>query len=240
MKVTYISAGQATKRVDMSRNLLAVSDIPLQYVREIVAPKVQAIIKSATEVAQQAADTTIEAFFNWVGHNFMGPDADPEALGITWKPLTDRYTKYKRATGFWIYTGRLQRQFYARSGLKALGKTQATFTNNAQVELRTRTTLGSTINLTFAPNLSGLLASGSSLHGLQTLDVAVFVAAGFDQEMIRKLEGRQSYYRPLVGIALVKYLKEVVPPAIAAALNRAGYKNNTRSSSPSLGAQYGV
>jgi hypothetical protein len=219
-----------------------VPDVALEFMQVMVGPQVDTYIANATEIAEETANILIENFFNWIGHNFMGEDASPWNLGVTWAPLSKDYVKMKAHSGYWLYTGRLRRQFYSKSGLKAFGPVKASSGNGTLDVIdrsvsqaggaRYRTVNGKSIKIVLFPKLQAFFRTKTTVlsgaeYGPDVENMLLRIGA-IDAEMLRKLEGRHEYYRALLGPALAKYASAIIPNAIRQALSLAGYKNDTR------------
>jgi hypothetical protein len=211
----------------------------LEFVQRIINPDVQKFIADAQKVAASVADTLVDKFFNWIGHTFMGNDGPGELaeFGVIWKDLEPRYAAMKRGSGFWVNTGKLRRQFYARSGIKLLGQTELqaiapTLDRTLYQGIKTPTNV---FKLKLMPRL------GTSVGN--TTDLEDAITRLLSDEERRKLQGKRSYYRALLGPALVLFLRNYIPAAITEELARQGYKINAtrqRVQTNGLGNEFGV
>jgi hypothetical protein len=205
-----------------------VANVALEFLKVIVNPKVNTFMADAVIEAKRVAESYIDNFFNWVGHNFMGTEYAAWNLGVTWAELNDDYVAMKGHSGYWLYTGRLRRQFYAKKGLKTFGPVEVLPVRAESVNLRNRKTMGQAVRIRLFPKLDALFGSDVSSVAGHRIDQALLDIGGITEEMFRKLEGRHEYYRPLLGPALAKYANTIIPNAIRKALIRKGYSNDTR------------
>jgi hypothetical protein len=211
-----------------------VANTSLEFVQRIISPQVDQIIGDVQVAAAGIADQLVDKFFNMIGH-MMGDEGTPPELsemGIAWKALDPRYAAMKRGTGFFVNTGKLRRQFYARSGLKVFGKSEllpigkSSLTPNG-LTVGTRVYGGIKMNsfgLRVMPIL-GALPSGSNFAARESLVYAL----GLSDEERRKLQGRVNYFRPLIGPALAYFFRKLLPTEIAKGLRKKGFTINSVS-----------
>lgn len=239
MKINFNSAsGQKFLiRHRLAPSLFSDQKVVLEFVQQIVNPQVNDFIQKASGVVADAANITLDKFFNWIGHMFMGEDKDvPE--GVAWLQLSDDYVAMKRVSGYWVYTGKLRRQFYAKSGLRSFGEAELLPSRTSRVPFGSTKVLAKSVRLKLMPKLiTGLDVDITSLSA-RDIENLIFARGGFTDEMQRKLRGKRQYYRPLIGPALVQYLKNVVPVEVRKALKQEGFKIRTRGPSVGLGNQF--
>lgn len=218
-------AALASRTVSLSPDQAITSadtKIVTDFVHQIGIRSIDNLTQQAEAVAGAAADDAMSKFFPWVASVFfligpLGPQgrAVLNEAGVTWKPLSQRYLTEKEhlnlSSGYWRFTGALYRQFTAsntrRKGI--FGQTRFTSSQNAGFK--------ATINIDVAPDIIG--ASGQGFE-----EELVDLGFGGNELMVRKLQGRLSYYRPLLGPALNYFIKNIVQGVVVQKLTDAGFK----------------
>jgi hypothetical protein len=198
----------------------------LDFVQKIADVDFDGKLQTIADVASAAADATMSRFFLWVGRNFMTGNVTSVMevalgeAGVSWEPLSPKYYKRKlklgRNPGFWRFSDKLLRQFVSGNSRRR----HIFGTTNAQVTVRG---YNATIKIGLGSGLKNVMADGATTG--QRLEAEI-LAAGFmgNEEMIRKLQGRVSYYRPLLGPALFYYINNVVRSSVASGLKKAGFR----------------
>jgi hypothetical protein len=192
-----------------------------QFTHKIADREIDGKTQRAADVASNAADEAMTNFFIWTGRNFLSGQqtgimqAALYNAGVVWKPLSTKYVLRKArlglSTGFWRFSNKLYRQF-----ISANSKRRGLF-GGTKVAASTKGFVA-TMKVTLAPQL-GALTTTQSLEK-QILDAGF----GGNEEMVRKLQGKLEYYRPLLGPALAFYINNVVKTSVVNALAKAGFR----------------
>ncbi len=183
-------------------------------------------VKTAQQIILDTINSGMANFYRWVATNFMielsstGRQALAES-NVIWKPLTERYVERRRlaaaarADGFWEFSGKLIRQFMSSS--KTLKRVDALKITDRNIRWQDEKYAFS-IDL-----LPGLRADDKDMLSGRSIESLLEALGNQNAEIVEKLQGRASYYRPLLAPAFKFYIEKVIRKNIINRLQAAGF-----------------